>query len=568
MLRFFRLRLPALLAFLFLTTTVAAQTFQGRHHMLDSAELKVSTNDFKAFTATAPPTGIVRPVAEWEPAQAVIVVYPTGVGFGIPLNLVASMSQHTPVITLVESSSAQSTVTSQYNSNGVNLANCSFLTTAVDSYWARDFSPWFIMVNNSEVAVIDFPYNRPSRPNDDNVPVVMATHLGMDLYGMDVTHTGGNFMNDGINTAAMTDLVLDEDSQTEAQIDTLFKRFMGITHNYITTDPLGDYIKHIDCWGKFLDVDKVLIGKVATSNPQYSDYEAMATWWGTQVSAYGNNYQVYRVYEPNGQPYTNSLILNNYVYVPTMGGSSATYDANAIAVYQAAMPGYTIVPILTNSSTPWESTDALHCRTHEVADKNMLYVQHQPLLGSQNQSSQYTINANIYALSGSNLISDSVYLRYKVNTGAWQKVLMSHTSGNSWTGAIPQQQANDTIRYYIHASDLSPKSVTHPLIGSPDPHKFYISSIVGGLNDQAISTLLVFPNPATDVLFVQVKDPTVTHIDLSIMNAMGACVAEQHVDQPVSALIRFDLLDLPTGTYFLKTLTNQVTETKPFVIMH
>lgn len=536
--------------------------------MLDSAELKAYGSPSKVFTATAPPSGIVRPVAEWEPAQAVIVVYPTGVGFGIPLNLVASMSQHTPVITLVESSSAQSTVTSQYNSNGVNMANCSFVTTSVDSYWARDFSPWFIMVNNSEIAIIDFPYNRPSRPNDDNVPVVMATNLGMDLYGMNVTHTGGNFMNDGIHTGAMTDLVLDEDPQTEAQIDTLFKQFMGITQNYITSDPLGDYIKHIDCWGKFLDVDKVLIAKVSTSNSQYTEYEAMATWWAGQVSAYGNNYQVYRVYEPNGQPYTNSLILNNYVYVPTMGGSSATYDAQAVSVYQAAMPGYTVVPIVTNTSTPWESTDALHCRTHEVADKNMLYIQHQPLLGAQNQASQYTINANIYALSGSNLVSDSIYLKYKVNNGSWQKLLMTHPSGNLWTAGIPQQLPGDTIRYYLHASDQSPKSVSHPLIGAPDPHKFYISGTVGGLADNDRLDMLVFPNPASDLLLIQVRDQAAEHIQLSIINTLGAKVMEQNVDNPSSTLIRFDVQSLPAGSYFLKTLTDGQTEMRSFIIIH
>ena len=34
----------------------------------------------------------------------------------------------------------------------------------------------------------------------------------------------------------------------------------------------------------------------------------------------------------------------------------------AIAAYQQAMPGYTIVPIMQSNYTPWLSTDALHCR--------------------------------------------------------------------------------------------------------------------------------------------------------------------------------------------------------------
>jgi len=539
-------------------TNATAQTFQGTHHMLDSTELTAPLTPSKNFTITAPPVGTVRAIAEWEPAQAVIVSYAGG--FGIPYSLIASMSQHTPVITIVGSAGQQTTVTSLYNSNGVNIANCSFVIAPIDSYWSRDYSPWFIMVNNSEIAIVDFPYNRPSRPNDDNIPVVMAANLGMDLYGMNISHTGGNYMCDGMGITATTDLVLDENAYTEAQIDTLMKQFMGATNNYITTDPLGEYIKHIDCWGKFLDVDKIVIGKVAVSNSQYSDYEAMATYWANQISSYGNYYQVYRVYEPSGQPYTNSLILNKTVYVPTVGGSN---DAAALAVYQNAMPGYNVIGV---THTTWEATDALHCRTHEVADKNMLYIQHLPILGAQNNLSQFTINANIYALSGNAIISDSVKMRYSVNNGAWQSVQMTHPSGNLWTAAIPQQAAGDTVEYYLHASDQSPKSVTHPLIGAPDPHKFYINSAVS-VQETSDPAPLIFPNPAVDNLFVQVQDHSITSIELCLINTLGRTVLQQTIVNPASVLVKLDISQIAAGTYFLKTSTEGKSEMKKITIM-
>jgi agmatine/peptidylarginine deiminase len=537
------------------------KTFQGQYHMLDSAELHYQ-GAAKAFTTTAPPTGTVRAIAEWEPAQAVIVSYPGN--FGIPYNLIANMSQHTPVITLVQSSAQQSTVTSSYNSNGVNMANCSFVITPLDSYWSRDYSPWFIMVNNSEIAIVDFPYNRPSRPNDDNVPVVMASQLGEDLYGMNVSHTGGNYMCDGMGVAAMTDLVIDENSLTDAQIDTLFHQYMGITTNYITTDPLGEYIKHIDCWGKFLDVDKILIGQVATSNAQYTDYEAMAAWWAAKTSSYGNNYQVYRVYEPNGQPYTNSLILNKTVYVPTVTGTGSSNNTAALNVYQNAMPGYNVVGI---SYATWESTDALHCRTHEVADKNMLYIKHYPTLNAQNNLSQFPITANIYALSGTNLITDSVWIRYKVNAGSWQQLAMTNTSGNTWTANIPGQTAGDTIRYYIHASDQSPKSVTHPLIGAPDAHKFYIAGSTS-VNENSAPASIIFPNPAVDRIVVSVRDENALHSDVFLINSLGKIVMQQSADNPASSLITLDVSHLAAGSYFLRTLTDGRTENTKIMIMH
>lgn len=536
--------------------------FQSKYHMIDSSELYVPLNPSKSFTVTNPPTGTIRPIAEWEQAQAVIVSYPGN--FGIPYSLIAEMSENCKVITIVQSSSQQTTVTSAYNSNGVTMANCQFVIAPLDSYWSRDYGPWFIMINNSQIGIVDFPYNRPSRTNDDNVPVVMSSYLSEPLYGMNIFHTGGNFMNDGVKAAAMTDLVLDENtSLTEAQVDTLFKQYMGITNNYITADPLGDYIKHVDCWGKFLDVDKILIASVPTSNTHYSDYEAMAVYWASKTSSYGNPYQVYRVYEPNGQPYTNSLILNNKVLVPIKGGSSATYDNQAISVYQQAMPGYEVLGFTQLSSAAWASTDALHCRTHEVADKQMLYIKHQPLLGAKSWAAQFPITANIYALSGSALIPDSVYIKYKVNNGTWTKVLMTSSGANTYTANIPQQSIGDTIRYYIHASDQSPRNTMHPLIGAPDPHKFYISTTSSISNIPEISCN-VFPNPASDKLFINMSELSLLENHITICDLSGAIVKEINLNNRFSII---DLNGIPAGAYLSKIVNGDQQFCKKLMIV-
>ena len=428
------------------------------------------------------------------------------------------------------------------------------------------------MINNNQIGIIDFPYNRPTRPNDDNVPVVMASaaNLNEPLYGMDVIHTGGNYMCDGMGVAAMTDLVIDENpTLTAAQIDTLFKQYMGINNCYITTDPLNDYIKHVDCWGKFLDVDKILIASVPTSNPNYNDYEAMATYWSNQVSSYGNNYQVYRVYEPNGQPYTNSLILNNKVLVPMNASYGTTNNTAATAVYQQAMPGYQILGFQQLSTAAWASTDALHCRAHEIADKGMLYIKHYPLLGQRSIQSSYTINAEIYAVSGSNLISDSVFVRYRVNHGAWQQTLMTHPSGNLWTANIPQSPpaAGDTVEYYIHASDLSPRSAMHPLIGSPDPHKFWTSTLTA-ISQHDSDKFLIFPNPAVDFIFIQPKNMISGNLSIRIFNSMDSEVKNiQHIPSGMR-MIQIPVSNLGNGTYFVQIANKGRIITQKIMVMH
>jgi len=545
--------------------STAPYAFQSRYHMLDSIELSAQKISGKAFTSTAPPTGTIRAIAEWEQAQAVLISYPGN--FGIPYALIKEMALNKKVITLVTSSSQQTTVTNNYTTQGINLANCEFKVTTVDSYWSRDYGPWFIMNNNSTIGIVDFPYNRTSRPNDDNVPVVMASYLSEPLYGMNVMSTGGNYMVDGYGAAAMTNLVLDENaSLTEPQVDTLFKQYMGVTNCYVTTDPLGQYIKHIDCWGKFLDVDKILVASVPTNNAQYNAYEAMAVYWQNKVSSYGDNYQVYRTYEPNSEPYSNSFIFNNKVFVPIMGDA---YDAAALAVYQQAMPGYQVFGMTGLSSAAWVGTDALHCRTHEIADKGMLYIQHYPLLGVKPLQTNYTVNANVYALSTSPLIADSMWVRYRVNHGAWQQTLMTNPSGNAWTTNIPATApaAGDTIEYYLHASDQSPRSTMHPLIGAPDPHKFWLVDVTS-IQENKTPEALIFPNPAVDYIFVQPQGDVSGKISVKISNSIGQQVMNLSYVSTGNNLLHIDISKLPCGAYFVSVISNRGVTTKKILIMH
>ena len=537
------------------------QTFQGKHHMLDSSELYTLKIKSKSFTPTPPPPAPVRPIAEWEQSEAVLVSYPGQ--FGIPISLIAEMSQDCKVITIVETISQQTSITTLYSSNGVNMSNSLFFIAPLNSYWVRDYGPWFIVDGNNEVAIVDFPYNRPSRPDDDNIPVLMANYLNVSLYGMDIIEAGGNYMSDGVKIAASTDLVTDENLLTISQIDALAFDFLGVDNYYITTDPLADYIKHIDCWGKFLDVDKILIASVSIYDSRYADYEAMATYWANETSSYGNKYQVYRVYEPNGQPYTNSLILNNKVFVPIVSGLGSSENAAALAVYEQAMPGYEIFGI---SSSSWESTDALHCRTHEVADRKMLYINHLPLLGEKPVQSQYLISADIMALSDSSLISDSIWINYKVNQGIWNKIYMTNTSGLTWQANIPSQLAGDTIKYYIHATDESPKSVTHPLIGENDPHKFYISTNTGIANIFEKKDL-IFPNPANSDLFVVLNNNENTNGYIKIFNNIGKSVKEINISESYNKLQNINVEDLAAGSYYVIVKTdNTQTATKVMII--
>lgn len=463
--------------FFFLNIFVSGQEsvvrIPGRLTHWPTPEEKLRWNEIgRGFVETPPPEGQIRNIAEYDRMQAALVAYVTdasGSYFGIPFTLIKEMAKNITVTTLVENSAKQQEVIQKYINNGIDTSHCNFLIASLNSYWTRDYGPWFVSYQTDSIAIVDFPYNRP-RPKDDEVPKKVAAMLGIPWFGMDLSHTGGNYMTDGMGVASSTELVWEENPGLSAgQISQKVHDYLGIEAYQVRPDPNGTYIDHIDCWGKFLAQDKILIRKVPPTHSQYATIEAAAAFWTTQICPYGYPYKVYRVNTPNDQPYTNSIILNNKVLVPYKNSS---WDDSAKAVYETALPGYEIIGFTGLSSAPWESTDALHCRVMGIADIGLLYIKHLPVWGNQPAEQDYIIQADIIRGSHQPIKTDSVLIWYKVNNGPYQVVPMINTTGDHFLGVIPKQPGGSTIRYYLFAADESGRRETCPLIGAGNPFQF------------------------------------------------------------------------------------------------
>ena len=410
-----------------------------------------------------PPTPIRQP-AEFEPMSGALIAYP----FGITYNVIAEMAENVTVVTIVDSLSQESSVLSQYTSHGVNTSHCSFLIAPTDTYWTRDYGPWFIFNGNDEQGVVDFTYNRPQRPNDDLIPQEYATNQSLPYYFMPLTHSGGNYMTDGQGIAISTTLVWTENSgMTHAQINQTVSDYLGIHTYHVVPDVNGDYIQHIDCWGKYLSPDTIMIRSVPPSHQQYQAIENAATYFSSQLSCYGTPYHVVRVYTPNNEPYTNSLILNNKVLVPIVNGPN---DAAALQSYRDAMPGYEVLGF----TGTWEPTDALHCRVMGITDRGMLDIEHTPLQNQTANPSGYVVSARIHVYSGQGLGPDSPTLYYRIQGGDWIKHHMENQGNDIYAATIPSQPGGTVISYYIHAEDNTGRIANHPFIGAANAHTFTV----------------------------------------------------------------------------------------------
>ena len=427
----------------------------------------------RSFVETPPPTGEVRFPGEYEPMQAVMIVYP----LGIPVELVKEMAEDCKVITVV-TSYEQNYAANDFQAAGVNMANVEFLNASTDSYWIRDFGPWYIF-NGKEPAIVDNKYNRP-RPYDDDIPGEFAEYWGIEMFGMNVVHTGGNMMEDGRGHGVSDDIVITESySQagvTEEQVYERMKAYLGIDPYHVTIDPQGDYIAHVDCWGKYLAPDKILLARVPESNPRYPYYEEVAEYFETTNCCWGYPYKVYRVDIPGGNvisPYTNSLILNKKVLVPM--GSNNAYNEAALNIYREAMPGYEVIGVQNNSYWDgWLNTDALHCRTRGVMDFNMFYVDHRNVVfGEQQWQDSIAITSKFIAYSGADLKQDSLLIYYRIDEGEYQTAKMTATGNpDEYVGYIKGYNGGSKVDYYVFGADESNRRYQQPVFGELDPHTF------------------------------------------------------------------------------------------------
>ena len=417
------------------------------------------------FQRTAPPSGVMRACSEWEDCDRVVIRWP----LGIPVGLIAEMSQDIRVTTLVANAAAQSSAISTYTSGGVNMANTEFVIAATNSIWTRDYGPWTIFDSSGNIGFVDNIYNRP-RPQDDLVPQVLGAAWNIPVYALPVIHTGGNHMSNGAGMSMSERLVYDENpSLTAFQIQSYFHQYLGNDYTVIEyVDPSG--IHHIDCFAKFLNPQTLLVETVPASDPGYAAHNTRIAQLEAMIGPWGQPYKIVKVYCPAGTAYTNSLILNKKVLVPTF---SNAWDDSALQVYRNAMPGYEVLGF-TGS---WLSDDAIHCRARGIPDRRMLFLSHIPLTTTADTLNPYPVTAFIYAHSDGDLISDSLKIYYNVNGGPFSSTpLFATAHPDSFAGAIPAQAPGSTIRYYIKAADDSGKVATDPYIGEQWAYSFNVNA--------------------------------------------------------------------------------------------
>ncbi len=469
---------------LFFVTKVISQDLP--HYLTEHEKSSLQTYTAPRFESgfISPPNKPVRTMAEWEEFKGIMI---TWTSYTSILRQIVDYAQDEGLVYIVCSDS--STVKNYLTNGSVPLVNLRFISAQYNSIWIRDYGPWCVYSNNADsMYIIDWTYNRP-RPLDDLIPGIFASHQNIPLYQMttapyNFVATGGNFMTDGNGTGFSSKLILNENpGKTEAEIDTMMRRFMGIKR-YIKMNTLPyDGIHHIDMHMKLLDEETLLVGQYPAGIADGPQIEAnLAYILSNFQTCYGRPFKVVRIpmppdaqgHYPNTggdyRTYTNSLIVNKTVIVPTY---ALQYDTIALRIYRESMPGYRVVGINSNQIIPALGT--IHCITKEIGVSEPIFISHPKILSTTNFSNGYNVKAYIKASSS---ISGAFVLWSVDTTQGFNSISMNQFAPDSFSAAIPTQPLNTKIFYYISASSNTGRTINKPLTSPAGAHQFVVDTQV------------------------------------------------------------------------------------------
>ncbi|WP_282784573.1 T9SS type A sorting domain-containing protein, partial [Phaeodactylibacter xiamenensis] len=92
--------------------------------------------------------------------------------------------------------------------------------------------------------------------------------------------------------------------------------------------------------------------------------------------------------------------------------------------------------------------------------------------------------------------------------------------------------------------------------------------LIVGVDENALQAgVKVFPNPARDILNVQLDLPSATEsLQIRLLNMLGQEVLSGHYGQLQSDNIELDVSGLPTGAYLIQVRDGKSQFTEPIVI--
>ena len=463
-----------------------------------------------------------RLAAEWEPAVGVMIAYP----ISLPKALVQKLAKDTTVYLLCQDEKAIEGAQSLMMKWGIDPNAERYLTVPKgdDATWPRDWGPHPLFDERGNFALLGprYMYSTPfcgtehdsalycapwgdektplsqfeGNTADDDTAKAIARQLCLSFVKAPFAFTGGNVLNDGINTIISTEVLVGENKFEGLKEEDYYQSvatLTGMTNYTVLSDYESFSLNHIDCFLKILDDRRLLVERPPRDHELYPVYQHIVEDEISKArNSHGEPWEVIRIdagETVNGDgiaAYVNSLILNKCVYVPMYGIDT---DEGALETWRKAMPGYDVqgftffIDEETDSYNPdhlytnvgWDPGDVLHCRTRAVWDPQMLYVRADGPVAPAKAGEPTTVDVVINAYSRTPIVADETKLYWRVSgDDSWSETpLVLGPTHETYVAEVPAQESGTTVEYYAAAADESGRRETFPRV-APAQHRSFV----------------------------------------------------------------------------------------------
>ncbi len=323
----------------------------------------------------------VRLPAQWEPLETVLLTWPSVYPplWAAHAQMAEGIAPVAPVTIIVRSALWAAAARLYLLERGILspqqiAARVRFLVLETDDIWVRDYGPLVGLDTSGEqvcVKPIFDPLPNYPQARDNAMALQWAAHAEVATLPLDLHIEGGNIWSDGAGTLIVSEQAFfSNPGLTADALDERLRSVFAFEKLIVTPRLEREETGHVDLLLKLADTRTVLISSSALAL-NGGKLRATRALFERECNAAGDRYTVHELPTPPlylnwgvwpvWRSYTNALTVNGRVLVPVFGIST---DDAALRVYEAAMPGYEIVPI--NCAVGANGGGAVHCLTKEI----------------------------------------------------------------------------------------------------------------------------------------------------------------------------------------------------------
>jgi len=512
----------ALLCVVLLASGVRADTAdipRSRLH-LPPAGIEDPRPPAEAERLTPPDGEIVNP-AEFCRAESMIIYWTSWHSQEL-IDMCLAVADDDNVLCCVSSPSQQSQAYSMMNAAGVNMANIEFFDTVDGSVWIRDYGP-FCIYDDGGLSITDMRYGGGTM---DQIPIYIAQHYGLPWFQSNLIHHGGNHITDGNGMGFFSTNITNHNSGwTIEQIRAEMQAYLGLDSLVVFPTMQGDMTGHCDMFVKLLSDTLFVVGEYASPGDAIgNDYyylNQLAADLDAMQNLDGRDFEVVRLpmnpiesgsYNVN-RTYTNSLILNDKVLVPTY---NTLLDAMALQIYEESMPGYEIIGI--DSEDVIEYLGAIHCISNTLHHVNPLMILHEPMVAAEPGTSPL-MRCRLNPRFGDR----EVELHYQTVAATPREFIPAVFEGGAWYAQMPP--VYEDFEYWFVARAYTDAGVMETTLpeGAPDEVFFCEVRDIASVSSPILVArpLSTWPNPCGPQATMGFALTREAVVDLAIYNVAG-----------------------------------------------